>query len=445
MYRLRTADKGRPLIISDKVINDYAINDLDTLHKKNLLSLGEDRYLTTLMIKHFPMTSYKFVPDAYALTEAPSEWSVLLSQRRRWINSTIHNLAELVWIKDLCGFCCFSMRFVVFIDLMGTIILPATCAYLAYLIYRVASHTGQFPLISIIMIAGVYGLQAVIFIVKRQWQHIGWMIIYMIAYPIYSFVLPVYSFWKQDDFSWGNTRVVIGEKGNKQIVAVDDEGFDPRSIPLQRWDDYALANNLPGRRGMPMEKDAMYSDQPYGAAGYEMDDMHSVYSSAKPASTILTGFPQQQFYRPPTQSPGPYNAYNRQSTYSRYTDNPGAEQHQRLMSSSNLSDHYRLQSQDNLAAFGGPSPTMPQQRAFSPLGGAAAHSRPASTLAGFQTQGPSNETIAQAIRECLAEVDLDNVTKKQLKALAEQKLQCQLTGDRRAFLDSQIDFELANM
>jgi chitin synthase len=104
MYRLRTADKGRPLIISDKVIADYAINDLDTLHKKNLLSLGEDRYLTTLMIKHFPTTSYKFVADAYALTEAPDQWSVLLSQRRRWINSTIHNLAELVWIKDLCGF-----------------------------------------------------------------------------------------------------------------------------------------------------------------------------------------------------------------------------------------------------------------------------------------------------------------------------------------------------
>ncbi|KAM0724264.1 hypothetical protein Q7P37_000146 [Cladosporium fusiforme] len=456
MYRLRTADKGRPLIISDKIINDYAINDLDTLHKKNLLSLGEDRYLTTLMIKHFPTTSYKFVADAYALTEAPSEWSVLLSQRRRWINSTIHNLAELVWIKDLCGFCCFSMRFVVFIDLMGTIILPATCAYLAYLIYRVASNEGSFPLISIIMIAGVYGLQAVIFIVKRQWQHIGWMIVYMIAYPIYSFILPVYSFWKQDDFSWGNTRVVIGEKGNKQIVAVDDEGFDPRSIPLQRWDDYALANNLPGRRGMPMEKqEGMYSDQPYGAAGYEMDDIHSVYSSAKPASTILTGFPQQQFYRPPTQSPGPYNALNRQSTYSRFTDNPGAEQHQRLMSSSNLSDHYRLQSQDNLGAMG-PSPPMqqqqfgafpPQQRATSPYGAGVSHSRPASTnnLAGFQTQGPSNDTIARAIRECLNEVDLDTVTKKQLKALAEQKLQCQLVGDRRAFLDSQIDFELANM
>ena len=316
MYRLRTADKGRPLLISDKVITEYADCDVDTLHKKNLLSLGEDRYLTTLMTKHFPSMSYKFIPDAYALTAAPETWSILLSQRRRWINSTLHNLAELVWLKDLCGFCCFSMRFVVFIDLFGTVILPATCVYLGYLIFRVATHTGQFPLISIIMIACVYGLQAIIFIVRRQWQHVGWMIIYILAFPIYSFVLPIYSFWHQDDFSWGTTRIVIGEKGDKKIVAVQDEGFDPRSIPLQRWDDYAAYNNLPGRRGNTGEFDNRQEKSPY--VGYtddpgvmEMDDMRSTYSSVKPASTILTGFPMQQHgfqngpYMAPPMSPAP--------------------------------------------------------------------------------------------------------------------------------------------
>jgi chitin synthase len=217
MYRLRTADKGKPLLIADGVIREYSVCNVDTLHKKNLLSLGEDRYLTTLMTKYFPYMSYKFIADAYCQTAAPEEWAVLLSQRRRWINSTIHNLVELMMLKDMCGFCCFSMRFVVFIDLTGTIILPATTIYLAYLIYRVATNTGQFPMISIIMLAAVYGLQAIIFILKRQWQHIGWMIIYIIAFPIYSFVLPIYSFWKQDDFSWGNTRIVIGEKGSKYV------------------------------------------------------------------------------------------------------------------------------------------------------------------------------------------------------------------------------------
>ncbi|PIB00109.1 Chitin synthase 6 [Cercospora beticola] len=454
MYRLRTSDKGRPLIIADKVIAEYADNNIDTLHKKNLFSLGEDRYLTTIMTKHFPSMSYKFLPDAYALTEAPAQWSVLLSQRRRWINSTIHNLAEMMQV-DLCGFCCFSMRFVVFIDLFGTLILPATCAYLVYLVYVVATGTGQFPLISIVMLAAVYGLQAIIFLVKRQWQHIGWMIIYILAYPIWSFVLPVYSFWKQDDFSWGNTRVVVGEKGDKRVVAVDDEGFDPRSIPLQRWDDYATANNLPGRRTMFEEKDMHM----YDAGGYEMDDIRSVYSSVKPASTILTGFPQNQSFRPP-QSPGPYNALGRNSTFSamtgRYHDQATPnESQQRLMSMGGMSDHYRPQyspqhqSTDNLMG-NMQSPPLYSHGGRSPVPGAGPFgSRPGSTnpqsLHGFQTQGPTNEAITMAIRECLGEVDMDSVTKKQLKALTEQKLQCQLVGEKRAFLDAQIDIELASM
>ena len=463
MYRLRTADKGKPLIISDQIISEYSICNLDTLHKKNLLSLGEDRYLTTLMTKHFPHMSYKFIPDAYALTAAPEEWSVLLSQRRRWINSTVHNLAELVFIEDLCGFCCFSMRFVVFMDLFGTIILPATCGYLAYLIYRVASGTGQFPLISIILIAAVYGLQAIIFIIKRQWQHIGWMLIYLLAFPIYSFVLPVYSFWQQDDFSWGTTRVVIGEKGNKQIVAVDEEGFDPRSIPLQRWDNYALANNLPGRRGaLQQEKD--YPSSQYHDGGYEMDDIHSVYSSVKPASTVFTGFPHAGMpYRPPQQSPSPYNMLNRQSTAlshmsQGYTDHPGAQQEQtRLMSMGGMSDHYNTPpqfSRQNSAAF--PSsdnlvntqspPPYGMQRPRSSLGNIArAPSNMSLGPGGYQTQGVSDATITEAIQQCLREVDLDTVTKKQLKALTEQRLQCQLSGEKRVFLDAQIDHELANM
>ena len=147
---------------------------------KNLLHLGEDRYLTTLMMKHFPNMRTKFTPDAHAKTVAPGKLSVILSQRRRWINSTVHNLLELMFLPDLCGFCLFSMRFVVFIDLFATIVQPATLLYVVWLIF-VSVYNPQstlmtnFPLISIILIAAVYGFQVVIFIVKREWQHIGWM------------------------------------------------------------------------------------------------------------------------------------------------------------------------------------------------------------------------------------------------------------------------------
>ncbi|OLN97374.1 Chitin synthase 6 [Colletotrichum chlorophyti] len=452
MYRLRTVDKGKPLIISDGVIRDYSVCDVDTLHKKNLLSLGEDRYLTTLMTKYFPSMKYKFIPDAYCQTAAPESWSVLLSQRRRWINSTIHNLFELMKLKEMCGFCCFSMRFVVFVDLFGTIILPATTIYIGYLFYRIATKTGPFPMISIIMLAAVYGLQALIFILKRQWQHIGWMIIYILAFPIYSFALPIYSFWNQDNFSWGNTRIVIGEKGDKQLVAVDDEGFDPRSIPLQRWDDYAMANNLPGRRGGYMEKTDMgYDDQ------YEMDEIRSVYSSVRQGS-VLTGMNRNNPYMPP-QSPAPFGQMRAGTTSPYHNDQTMANR--QSMASLGTHDIHRMQtpyqdhpssrpSVSNLRGQASLSPGLgAANRSQSALGLNRPHAAAQSTSSfDFQRgnmQGPDDGMIIEAIQGVLREVDLDTVTKKQVRALVEQRLQTGLVGERRTFMDRQIDNELANM
>ncbi|KAJ2690731.1 hypothetical protein IWW39_000533 [Coemansia spiralis] len=237
MYRLRTA-RGMPLIISKNVVTDYSENHVDTLHKKNLLSLGEDRYLTTLMMKYFPQYKMTFTPDAKCKTTAPDTWSVLLSQRRRWINSTVHNLAELMFLPEMCGFCCFSMRFVVFIDLLGTLTMPCTLFYLAYLTYLAISKVADIGYISLILIGAIYGLQAIIFVLKRQWQHIGWMVIYLLAYPLWSFFIPIYAFWHMDDFSWGNTRIVVGEDGKRQIFVKDEEPFDPDEIPMKSWADY---------------------------------------------------------------------------------------------------------------------------------------------------------------------------------------------------------------
>lgn len=278
--------------------------------------------------------------------------------------------------------------------------------YIGYLIYLIATKSGELPILSIGMIAGVYGLQALIFILKRRWQHIGWMIVYIIAFPFHAFILPVYSFWKQDDFSWGNTRIVLGEKGGKKLVATMDDTFNPNDIPLKTWEDYATENNLPGpRRGVPTEK----YNEPYQDAGYELDDMQSMYSSVKPASTILTGLPHlghgQQAYLPP-QSPAPFGASNNRqsqlslggvSTGDYWQDGPRVNRQSSPMSTS-----------DNLLGHT-PPPRAPTR---SPLG--FSNSRPGSTVDFMRMgNGPDDESIVYAIKEVLATVNLESVTKKQ--------------------------------
>lgn len=129
------------------------------------------------MMKHFPNMKTSFTNDAICRTNAPDRWGVLLSQRRRWINSTVHNLFELLSLQQLCGFCCFSMRFVVFMDLFSTIVAPAAVGYIAYLVYSLITNASVFPLTSILMIAAAYGLQVIVFIIKQQYAQIGWMIV----------------------------------------------------------------------------------------------------------------------------------------------------------------------------------------------------------------------------------------------------------------------------
>lgn len=237
MYRIYQTGSGKPVFVSHPIVRDYAENRVDTLHMKNLLHLGEDRYLTTLLLKHNASYKTKFLRNAHAWTVAPDTFSVFLSQRRRWINSTVHNLFELIPLSQLCGFCCFSMRFVIFLDLVSTIVQPVTVGYLVYLFYLIGSRPDNIPVTSITLLVAIYGLQGLIFMVRRKWEMIGWMIFYLLAIPVFSLFIPIYSFWHMDDFSWGNTRVVMGEKGKKIIVTTEGK-FDPSEIPMQRWAEY---------------------------------------------------------------------------------------------------------------------------------------------------------------------------------------------------------------
>jgi chitin synthase len=91
---------------------------------------------------------------------------------------------------------------------------------IVYLVVLTAGEHKAIPMLSLILIAAVYGLQALVFILRRKWDMVGWMIFYIIAIPAFSFLLPLYSFWRMDDFSWGQTRIVMGEAGKKMIVHV---------------------------------------------------------------------------------------------------------------------------------------------------------------------------------------------------------------------------------
>ncbi|CAI5757099.1 unnamed protein product [Candida verbasci] len=237
MYRIKSP-KGSdgywvPILANPDIVERYSDNVVDTLHKKNLLLLGEDRYLSSLMLKTFPKRSQVFVSKAACKTVVPDKFKVLLSQRRRWINSTVHNLMELVLVNDLCGTFCFSMQFVIFIELVGTLVLPAAIAFTIYVIvFAIVSKPT--PIMSLVLLAIIFGLPGCLIVITvSSIKYVVYFFIYLFALPIWNFVLPTYAYWKFDDFSWGETRTVAGgDKGSHDAA----EGiFDATKIKMKRW------------------------------------------------------------------------------------------------------------------------------------------------------------------------------------------------------------------
>lgn len=241
MYRIKAPKGGQnywvPILSNPDVVEHYSENVVDTLHKKNLLLLGEDRYLSTLMLRTFPKRKQVFVPQAVCKTTVPESFSVLLSQRRRWINSTVHNLMELVLVRDLCGTFCFSMQFVVSVELIGTLVLPAAIAFTFYVV--IISIVRSPPqIIPLVLLALILGLPAVLIVLTaHRWSYVVWMFIYLLSLPIWNFVLPTYAFWKFDDFSWGDTRKTAGEKTKKAGIEYEGE-FDSSKITMKRWGEF---------------------------------------------------------------------------------------------------------------------------------------------------------------------------------------------------------------
>ncbi|KAF9337860.1 Chitin synthase, class 3 [Podila minutissima] len=247
MYRIK-APKGSngywvPILANPDIVEHYSENVVDTLHKKNLLLLGEDRYLSTLMLRTFPKRKMMFVPQAICKTVVPDTFKILLSQRRRWINSTIHNLMELVLVRDLCGTFCFSMQFVIFMELVGTVVLPAAISFTIYLVVlsiyaAIANDTSIDTKVPLLLLAAILGLPAVLIVMtSRKMVYVGWMMVYLCSIFVWNFVLPAYAYWHFDDFSWGQTRMVAGE-----VAGADHGGkegqFDSSHITMKRWGEW---------------------------------------------------------------------------------------------------------------------------------------------------------------------------------------------------------------
>lgn len=156
------------------------------------------------------------------------------------------------------------MQFVIFMELVGTLALPAAISFTLYLI--VMAILGQPAIIPLILLALILGLPAVLIVMtSRKVVYVGWMLVYLISLPIWNFVLPTYAYWHFDDFSWGDTRKVEGAKSDKKGGHADKDGeFDSSVITMKKWSEYEKERRTKEAidRNMPIPR---FLDKPRGS------------------------------------------------------------------------------------------------------------------------------------------------------------------------------------
>lgn len=207
IYRLKWADDNRPAILHSAILEDYAGKYEKTLHEHNLLSIGEDRYLSTLSIRYFGSECrQRYFSAAVCTTTAPTSLSVLMDQRRRWTNSLIHcHFSHLNILPFHASFWTQLMLvFVIGCELFMVLILPLA---LPAGFVLAAINLFLTPLAWPILL-GFCMIPVALCVLCNDWRYTPFYIPFFPMIIVYSIVIPLFSLWKQDTVKWGKTRDV---------------------------------------------------------------------------------------------------------------------------------------------------------------------------------------------------------------------------------------------
>ena len=195
--------KKKMLILKDEIFLAYGTNPSPTLHSLCLM-LGEDRFLTALIMKYLPDYKIFFVPKAECYTDVPETISVFLSQRRRWNNTTLHNIFGLVFMKTRFYVWCFFVY-----DFISLLLQPISVIALGNVILD-SLGSQDLDIATGLAILLLPTLMIVTSILKKQTYVIPYIVPFFIATPFFFILTPIVCFWQMDDLSWGKTRKIAG-------------------------------------------------------------------------------------------------------------------------------------------------------------------------------------------------------------------------------------------
>ncbi|KAI0226490.1 hypothetical protein L0F63_001576 [Massospora cicadina] len=201
VYRLQQST-GTRCLTHEEVVFQLSSKRIGTLHTKHLLLLGEEQYVTTLLLKYWPGLRLGYVPAALAKTSGYASLRQLVLKERLALCTRFHNRLDLwtssvIWGNSWATFMWMSLA------ILWSFLMPVAMGLLYLHLIR-AIIVGTLPFLLPAFLAAACLFLALVFCVLNYYPGLlGGLLLYVVVgIPLYHVVIPIFSFFTMDNFSW---------------------------------------------------------------------------------------------------------------------------------------------------------------------------------------------------------------------------------------------------
>ncbi len=202
LFKLRD-DSG--VLVNNNIITQYT-KEADSLYQKNLSDLGEDRYLTVLIMKEHVDKDLKYISEALCFTNAPASLKVLVDQRRRWCNSLIVCLFLLFLKAPVQSVYRNTKMYIILITEMFIVFLLPIVIFIGLVNFIISITVQGFSMLPVVITTSILNMNLIIVLLTGRLDIAIRFIPFLLYLPFFSIYMPLYSIYKLDDLRWGLTR-----------------------------------------------------------------------------------------------------------------------------------------------------------------------------------------------------------------------------------------------
>ncbi|KAG1140602.1 hypothetical protein G6F37_009476 [Rhizopus arrhizus] len=178
------------------VIRGICTAQPNTMHMQNVLLLGEEKYLSIILLTANPGYQLGFEPEAEGYATLPSSFFSLQGLQTRNIRASFHIQLEMNRVSWRLGFRYWLISSFELIDKIFS--LPMTIYLYIIFARSIQGHGTSYTIIACAFCA-LMVLHMLVFLMRCQVKYILWLSLYCIlGAPIYSVWFPLIALWQSD-------------------------------------------------------------------------------------------------------------------------------------------------------------------------------------------------------------------------------------------------------